>query len=114
MRYDLSAEQWHAVENGVLTAPDGRPFTRRSTRSKRKDAAALVEGGSPVVVYWPGGLPQRTQVVWHDGADATTAFAEVRACLISDAPDPRKGTVATAGRWETQDGDALLVVTWHH
>ncbi len=114
VRHALSAEQWNAVENGVLTAPDGRSFTRRTTRAKRKDAAALVESGWPVVVYWPGGLPEKTSVLWHDGEDAQLAFAEVRSALTSDTPDPRKGTAATAGRWETEGGDALLVVTWHH
>ncbi len=113
MRPDLSAEQWDAVEHGVLTAPDGRSFTRRTTRAKHKDATALVEDGCPVVVYWPGGLPERTEVLWNDGEDAHLAFAEARSALTSDTPDPRKGSVATVGRWETEDGDALLVVTWH-
>lgn len=114
MRHDLSAEQWNGVEGGVLTAPDGRSFTRRSTRMKRKDAAALVEAGSPVVVYWPGGLPEKTRVHWHDGEDAASAFDEVKSSLTSETPDARKGATATVGRWESQDGDALLVVTWHH
>ena len=114
MRHDLSTDQWNAVEEGVLTAPDGRSFTRRTTRAKRKDATALVEGGCPVVVYWPGGLPERTELMWHDGEDAWSAFTEVKSALTSDTPDPRKGAAATAGRWETENGHALLVVTWHH
>src|SRR4051812_5200562 len=107
MRHDLSADQWGAVESGVLTAPDGRSFTRRSTRMKRKEAAALVEEGSPLVVYWPGGLPEKTKVLWHDGEDAAPAFSEVRSSLPRETPDPRKGTVATAGSWESDAGDTL-------
>jgi hypothetical protein len=114
MRHDLSVEQWHAVEDGVLTAPDGTSFMRRTSRAKRRDASELVEGGCPVVTYWPGGLPEKTQLLWHDGEDAQLAFAEVKSALTSDPPEPRKGACATAGRWETVDGDALLVVTWHH
>lgn len=114
MRQDLSTDQWNAVEEGVLTAPDGRSYRRRTTRAKRREATALVEGGCPVVVYWPGGLPERTDVVWHDGEDARLAFSQLRTALTSDLPDPRKGAAATAGRWETSDGDTLLVVTWHH
>jgi hypothetical protein len=114
MRADMSAEQWHAVEEGSVRAPDGRVFSRRTTREKRKAVAALIEAGAPLLTYWPGGLPEKTQVVWHDQEDALTAWAEVRARLTSENPDPRKGTSATAGRWETQDGDLLVVVTWHH
>lgn len=114
MRQDLSVEQWNAVEQGVLTGADGKTYRRRTTRAKRKDASALVEGGCPVVTYWPGGLPEKTQLVWHDEDDALVAFAEVKPALTSDTPDPRKGTSATAGQWETDDGEPLLVVTWHH
>lgn len=114
MRHDLAAQQWNAVEEGVLTAPDGRSFTRRTTRTRRRDAAALVRERCPVVVYWPGGLPERTRLLWHDGEDAPLAFAEVAAALTRETPDPRRGAVATAGRWETADGDVLLLVTWHH
>ncbi len=114
MRQDLSVDQWNAVERGMLTGADGRSYTRRTTRAKRKDARALVEDDCPVVTYWPGGLPEKTQLVWHEGDDARAAFAEVKPALTSDTPDLRKGPSATAGRWEAEDGKPLLVVTWHH
>jgi hypothetical protein len=115
VRQDLSNDQWHAVEAGEVTAPSGTRYSRRTTRMKRKDAASLVESGSAVVIYWPGGLSEMTRVVWHDGADATAAWESARAELISDPPrPPSRGAVATAGRWESAAGDDLLVITWHH
>jgi hypothetical protein len=115
VRQDLSDDQWNAVEEGELTAPTGIVYSRRTTRMKRKDAASLVSSGCPVVTYWPGGLPERTEVVWHDGEDAQTAWASARAEVTSETPHPpRRGAVATAGRWESPDGHALLVLTWHH
>jgi hypothetical protein len=114
MRVDLSAEQWHAVEDGAVTAPDGRVFSRRTTREKRKAVAGLVEGGAPLVTYWPGGLREKTRVVWHDEDDAKAAWSEVKGILTSETPDASKGTCVTAGRWETEDGEPLVVVTSHH
>jgi len=103
------------METGVLTAPSGTSYTRRTTRMKRKDATALVEAGCPVVTYWPGGLPEMTRVIWHDGADASAAWEGVRGQLSSNIPRAPVGeVVATAGRWESPDGDDLLVLSWHH
>ncbi len=116
MRRDLSAEQWSAVEEGQLTAPDGRTYHRRSTRLGRRVAADLVLAGCPVVTHWPGGGPGWTRVVWHDGNDAVAAWSGARADVTGDTPRPRSGrAVVTAGRWESPDGDAVAVVlTWHH
>ncbi len=115
VRQDLSDDQWYAVEAGELTAPSGTTYTRRTTRMKRKDAASLVESGCPVVTYWPGGLPEMTRVIWHDGEDARAAWESARGEITSDTPrPPRRGAIATAGRWESPDGEDLLVFTWHH
>lgn len=114
MRRNLAPEQWDAAEAGTLVSPDGRTFTRRTTRMKRKRAAELVAASCPVVSYWPGGLPEHTEVVWHDGPDAASAWEKARAAVTSDTPQREKGTSATAGLWETQDGDPLLLLTWHH
>lgn len=89
-------------------------FSRRTTREKRKAVAALVEAGSPLVTYWPGGLPEKTRVVWHDGEDVMSAWLEVKPSLTSEAMGTQKGMSATAGRWETEDGEVLVVVTWNH
>ncbi len=86
VRQDLSDDQWHAVEAGELTAPSGTTYTRRTTRMKRKDAASLVESGCPVVTYWPGGLPEMTRVIWHDGEDARAAWESARGEITSDTP----------------------------
>jgi hypothetical protein len=115
VRQDLSEDQWHVVEAGELTGPSGTKYTRRTTRMKRRDAASLVESGCPVVTYWPGGLPEKTRVVWHEEQDALLAWESARGEVTSDTPRPfRRGAVATAGRWESPNGEDLLVLTWHH
>ena len=115
MRQDLSAEQWHTVEAGQLTAPSGITYRRRTTRMERREATTLVESGCPVVTYWPGGLPATTQVIWHDGTDARAAWESARGEVTSETPrPPRRGAVATAGRWESAAGDELVLLTWHH
>ena len=112
---DLSEEQWDAVEDGVLVGPDGREFGRRTTREKRRAVDDLIQAGAPLVIYWPGGLPERTRVLWHEGGDeAAIAWSEVRGKLVSDNPDTAKGTVATAGRWQTFEDEVLVLIIWHH
>jgi hypothetical protein len=112
---DLSAGQRNAVEEGELLAPSGTRYTRRTTRMKRKEAASLVEAGYPVVTYWPGGLPEKTRTIWHDGQDARAAWESARGQVASDIPRPPSGgAVITAGRWESPTGEDLLVLTWHH
>ncbi len=82
---------------------------------KRRDAAALVASGTPVVTYWPGGLPEKTEVVWHDHEDATTAWAQAHGVVTHGPPQPRgRQAVVTAGSWESTDGATVLVLTWHH
>jgi hypothetical protein len=86
-----------------------------TSRMKRKDATSLVESGCPVVTYWPGGLPEMTRVVWHDGEDARAAWESARGEVTSDTPPPpHSGAAVTAGRWESPGGEELLVLTWHH
>ncbi|SNS17608.1 hypothetical protein SAMN06893096_102358 [Geodermatophilus pulveris] len=115
MRHDLSGEQWRSVDEGRLTGPDGVIYSRRSTRTKRRDAAALVASGCPVVTYWPGGLPAKTELVWHDAEDARVAWTDAAGLVSSEGPrPPRRGPVVTAGRWESPDGEVLLVLSWHH
>ncbi len=115
VRQDLSDEQWDAVDGGQLIAPTGVTYSRRTTRMKRQEAASMAESGCPVVTYWPGGLPEKTRVVWHDGADAGAAWESARAEVTSDSPRPPRGeSVVTAGRWESPNGDTLVVLTWHH
>lgn len=111
MRQDLSDEQWDAVDKGVVVAPDGTAFHRRTTRMKRREATRLVRSGVAVLIYWPGGLPERTRLVWHEGPDARSVWDEVRSAVTSDSP---RVDSATVGRWESAEYGCLLVVTWLH
>lgn len=115
VRQDLSDEQRDAVDGGQLFAPTGTTYSRLTTRMKRKEAASLGESSCPVVTCWPGGLPEKTRVVWHEGADARAAWQSARGEVTSDSPRPaRSGSVVTAGRWESPDGDTFVILTWHH
>ena len=109
MRRELSNGEFDALGRGELLGPDNRSYVRRTTRMKRKEVAALVEGGSPVVTHFPGG-----RLVWHDADDARLAWADGRRLLTSDAPDPSRGEAVTAGRWESADGSTVVVLLWHH
>ena len=60
----------------------------------------------------PGWLHGRAP--WHDSKDALAAWEEVRRRFTSEQLNPRKAEAATGGLWETQDGEPLLLLTWHH
>jgi hypothetical protein len=109
MRRELSNGDFNALDGGELVAPDGRTYARRGTRLKRKDVAALVAAGSPVVTWSPGGA-----LVWHDGADAGPAWDAARTLLTTDAPDTARRESVTAGKWDAVDGSALVVLLHHH
>jgi hypothetical protein len=109
VRQVLSVGEFNALASGELTAPDGRVYRRRTTRMKRKEAAALVEATLPVVVYQEGG-----ELVWHDSEDAQSAWTRLRAAISTEAPDPRRRESVTAGRWDASDGAGLLVLLRHH
>lgn len=54
------------------------------------------------VTHWPGGLPERTSVVWRDG-------------VPSDTSQPRNvRSVVAVGRWESPDGAVAVVLPRHH
>ena len=109
MRQVLSDGEFNALAAGRLAAPDGRTYNRRTTRMKRKAAAAMVESAVPVVVYREGG-----ELEWLDGDDARSVWAEIRGAVTSEAPDPRRGESVTAGLWGSPDGAELLVLLRHH
>jgi hypothetical protein len=109
MRVELSEENFHEAERGVLVAPDGRRYTRRTTRTKRKDADQLVADGFPLVLYyWAGG-----QLEWFDGADAQLQWKAVRTHVIAGPPRAKGPIEWTAGRWEAEDGSPALILTGH-
>jgi len=107
VRLDLDDEQWRRVDQGVLTGPDDRRYSRRTTRAKRKQADALIQEGAPLVLYYWGG----EQLTWFDGADAQREWAAVRPHVTSAEPRPRGDVVWTAGRWEDAEGSPLLLLT---
>jgi hypothetical protein len=109
VRHDLDEKNWHEVEQGRLIGPDGRGYTRRTTRAKRKQGDALLADGAPLVLfYWAG-----DQLQWFDGRDAQEQWQAVRPHVTSEEPR-RKGDVEwTAGRWEDEDGRPLLLLTGH-
>ena len=109
MRRDLSADQWDKPERGGLLGPDGRRFSRRTTRAKPRDVDALIADGAPLVLYYWAG----NQLEWFDGADATDEWARVRAAVIAQEPRPRGDLEWTAGRWEDDDGQPLVLLTGH-
>ncbi len=49
MRTDLSDEHWNEVEQGWLLGPDARRYSRRTTRTKRKDADRLIREGATLI-----------------------------------------------------------------
>ena len=109
MRRVLSSGEFNALARGELSGLDGRTYNRRTTRMNRKDAAAMVDAGRPVVIYGEGG-----ELVWLDGHDTASAWAQIRDVLTADAPDHRRGESVTGGRWESLDGGELLVLLRHH
>ncbi len=107
MRVGLSERQWDSVAGGELTGPDGVRYRRRTTRAKRRDADGLIASGVPLVLYyWAGG-----QLDWFDGDDASAVWRDVRAHLVTADPRPGRQVQWTAGRWENDNGRAVLLLT---
>ena len=109
VRVNLGEEQWHEVGQGRLLGPDARRYSRRTTRTKRKEAERLLTDGAPLVLfYWAGG-----QLDWFDGVDAHDQWKSVRAHVVSTEPRLKGDIEWTAGRWEDEEGQPLLVLTGH-
>lgn len=111
MRADLSTFQdspWH--DDGRLRAPDGSVFVRRSTKTNRKAADALVADGVPIVLYQYGAA----QFEWFDGEDAREVWAHTRPHVVTTEPTAKqlaKHVMWTAGVWFTDDERQLLYLT---
>jgi hypothetical protein len=106
---DLAEAQWETVESGQLDAPDGTRFVRRTTRTSRSQADLLVSSGAPLVVYSYGA----GQLDWYGGRHVSTMWSQLRTHLTTrpDVSTNRRETVWTAGRWDSKDGQPLLVLT---
>lgn len=114
MCYDLAREQWHAIGAGAVMGPDDRRYVKRGTRMKRKQAEAVAADGAPLLVYWPGGLPEKTRLEWFDGADALAAWNAHRSSVTGDPSQTTRGSALTAGLWESTEKEPLLVLSCHH
>ncbi|HVD27600.1 MAG TPA: hypothetical protein VNC79_03755, partial [Mycobacteriales bacterium] len=77
---------------------DGRTYSLVSTRIEPAEVEALIESGWPVVSYFAGG-----RLVWHDEDDAWPAWADART----------GAETVSAGRWESPDGAAAVVLVFH-
>lgn len=100
------------ADQGKVTGPDGRTYSRRSTRTKRSACDEIVATGRPVVLEMYG----NGQFEWFDEDDASTIWAEVRPYVVSTEPTTRqlaKHSMWTAGVWESDDGHAVLYLTGH-
>ena len=93
MRRDLANARM-----GSFVGPLGHTFSLRAARIERAEIEELIEAGSPVVTYLPGG-----RLLWHDEDDAWPAWADARS-----APE-----TVTAGRWESPDGTVAVVLVLH-
>jgi hypothetical protein len=103
VRRDLPDSAW--TSPGRFLGPDGRTYSRLTTRLDRSEVEALVEGGCPVLTYLPGG-----RLVWHDEDDAWPAWADARAALTTGLPE---GEAVTGSRWEAVDGGTVVVLVRH-
>lgn len=99
---------WFQIESGEILGPDGRTYVRRAERLKRAAADELIDAGAPLVTY----RAADGDATWHPGGEARTRWSQVRAAVTPDGPKgtPR-GTVWTAGRWQTTDGHTLVLLT---
>ncbi|WP_380156182.1 hypothetical protein [Kineococcus sp. R86509] len=109
MRTSLVDQQWDAVESGQVMSPSGVPFTRRSSRIKRRDADVLIAAGAPLVLYWYGGQ----QLDYFDGSDAVDRWQSVRYALTSQEPRLGGDVVWTGGCWVSDGDQELLLLIGH-
>jgi hypothetical protein len=82
---------------GQFVGADNRTYEIRTPRIERSEIEALIESGTPVITYLPGG-----RLLWHDEEDAWPAWADARS-----TPE-----AVTAGRWESPDGSVAVVLVF--
>lgn len=97
-------------DRGMITGADGRGYSRRGTKAKRRVADALVASGAPLVLE----MYSSGQFEWFAGDPAVTQWAQVRPHVISNEPTSKqlgKHEVWNAGVWENETGAQLLYLT---
>ncbi|MDQ2849291.1 MAG: hypothetical protein M3Y49_00930 [Actinomycetota bacterium] len=97
-------------DRGMITGADGRGYSRRGTKAKRRVADALVASGAPLVLE----MDSSGQFEWFEGDAAIKKWAEVRPYVISTEPTSKqlvKHGAWNAGVWECETGGLLLHLT---
>jgi hypothetical protein len=108
VRIELDAAAWDETEAAFLTAPDGRVYRRRGTRSSRRTAAERIADGAPLVLrYWAG-----RQLTWCDHDEARTEWTRVRRRVVH-TPTGQGAVEWTAGTWEDDTGRQLVFLEGH-
>lgn len=109
MRLDL-VELGNSWGEGSFTGPDGRAYSRRSTRLSRAEVDVLVNEGAPVVCFLFGW----GRFEWCDGEDALEAWRGERAYVVTSEPTAKalaKHHVWHAGVWQSQDDQMVVYLT---
>jgi hypothetical protein len=88
MRADLSERQWLEPEQGQLTGPDQRRFTRRTTRAKRREVDELIADGAPLILYYWG------EVNWNSSTAPTRRLSGRPFAPLSRRRNPDAGATS--------------------
>lgn len=109
MRVELWGDEHPDFWEGLL-APDGRRYRQKKARTTRKAGDQLIAAGAPLVLYyWAGG-----QLDWCDGQDAIDQWQVIRPHVVNTEPRPTSRRLEwTVGRWETDDGEVIVVLIGH-
>lgn len=100
------------VEQGKITGPDGRSYSRRGTKAKRTHGDELIATGASLILE----MYSSGQFEWLDGQDARNVWEEVRPYVTRSDPTAKqlaKHTMWTLGIWECDDGTTVLHLTGH-
>ena len=96
----------------MVSGPDGRGYSRKSTRTSRRTGDAMVSAGVPLILD----LYRHGRFEWFDGEDARNEWASVRPYVISTEPTSKqlaKHEMWNAGIWTTADDRQVLYLTGH-
>lgn len=100
------------ADQGSVTGADGRTYSRRGSKTKRRVCDEIVATGCPIVLHrYSSG-----QFEWLDQEDAASAWAEIRSHVVATEPTTKqltKHAMWTAGIWESDDGSRLLFLSGH-
>lgn len=93
-----------------FAGPDGRIYTRRTTKTDRRTCDALIESGVPLVIYFYS----RNQFEWADASEAQHLWMDLRPYLLTREPtakELRRHEFWTAGIWKADDEHCVVYLT---